>query len=224
MHIGLSNFKYIFGGLVVLDILVANSSFAQYRILTKPLILLSLLIYFGYSGKHLDKSTYFLTLAALILSFLGDVFLLFDSISNLYFILGLVSFLLAHLAYGFVFLKKWNKKPSWSIHIIALALISYGTALFLYLKSGLGALTYPVILYVLGIMFMGISALRRIQKVNRKSFFFVFIGAVFFVISDSILAVHMFKQEIPWSSFLIMSTYALAQYLIVKGILSQNNC
>lgn len=216
------NFKYIFGGFVVLDVLVANSGFTQYRIITKPLILLSLLIYFGYSGKQLAKTTYYLTLVALAFSFFGDVFLLFDSISNIYFILGLISFLLAHVLYGLVFLKNWNQKPRWNIHIITLVLISYGILLFLYIKAGLGAFTYPVTLYILGILFMAISALRRFQKVSEKSFLFVFIGAIFFMISDSILAIHMFKQEITWSSFLIMGTYALAQYLIVKGILSQN--
>lgn len=190
--------------------------------MTKPLILLSLLIFFWYSGKQLAKTTYYLTLVALASSFLGDVFLLFDSISNLYFILGLISFLLAHVIYGMIFLNKWNQKPRWNIHIITLVLVSYGILLFLYLKGGLGALTYPVVLYVLGILFMAITALRRFQKVTKKSFAFVFTGAIFFVISDSILAIHMFKQEILWSSFLIMVTYALAQYLIVKGILSQN--
>jgi uncharacterized membrane protein YhhN len=223
MDKNLLNFNYFFGALVVLDVMVANSSLNQYRILTKPLILLSLLIYFLFSGKHLTKKTYYLTVVALACSLLGDVFLLFDSVSNLYFILGLISFLLAHLAYGYVFLKKWNQKPRWKIHTYTLALISYGVGLFLYLKPGLGTLTYPVSLYVLGILLMAISALRRYQNVNKKSFLFVFIGAIFFVISDSVLAINMFKEEIQWASFFIMSTYALAQFLIVKGILSQNN-
>lgn len=223
MQKSLLNFKYFFGALVVLDLMVANSGLSQYRILTKPLILLSLLIYFGYSGKHLPKTAYYLALVALFCSFLGDVFLLFDSISNLYFMLGLVSFLMAHLAYGFVFTKHWNRKPGWSIHVITLILASYGIVLFLYLRPVLGPLKYPVILYVLGILFMAISALRRYEKVNTQSFLFVFIGAIFFVFSDSVLAIHRFMQEIPWSNFLVMGTYAIAQFLIIKGILSQNN-
>lgn len=219
----LLNFKYFFWGLVVLDLLVANSGLSQYRILTKPFILISLLIYFGYSGKHLAKFAYRLTLVALICSLLGDIFLLFDSNSNMYFVLGLISFLLAHLTYGLVFLKKWNRKPRWTIHVTTLVLVGYGIVLFIDLEPNLGNLSYPVMIYIMGILFMAISALRRYHQVNQKSFLFVSIGAVFFMISDSVLAINMFTQQIPWSNFLIMSSYAIAQFMIVKGILSQNN-
>ena len=55
--------------------------------------------------------------------------------------------------------------------------------------------------------------------VNSSSYNLVFIGAIFFMISDSILALNKFYQPIPFSNISIMLTYALAQYLIVLGIL-----
>jgi uncharacterized membrane protein YhhN len=42
------------------------------------------------------------------------------------------------------------------------------------------------------------------------------------MISDSILALNKFYQPIAWSHFIIMVTYAMAQYLIVLGILKIN--
>ena len=207
--------------LVICDLLVASSDFDQYRILTKPALLISLLVYFAGTGRYLAKKVYGLMLCALVFSLLGDIFLLFDSRSDSYFVLGLVSFLLAHLTYGTVFMKARNKNPPPYIYGIAMMLIAVGMSLFFYIKDGLDALTYPVIVYILGILFMAISALLRIKKVHANSFLWVSLGAFFFVVSDSILAIDMFRANVPWSTIWIMGSYATAQYLIVEGILRQ---
>ncbi len=217
-----SVFRWFFFVIVILDILVGNIGDSKYRLVTKPLILLSLLVYFSINAKHLSKSSYYLMLAALSLSLMGDIFLLFDNRSNQFFILGLVSFLLAHLTYGAIFLKRRNKKLPIYIYGVLMILIAIGMALFFYLKDDLKALTYPVVIYVLGILFMAGTALIRIGKVPSSSFLWVFIGALFFVASDSILAINMFKFDVPWAHVWIMGTYATAQYLITEGILRQN--
>ena len=41
--------------------------------------------------------------------------------------------------------------------------------------------------------------------------------------ADSLLALNKFYQPIPFSNISIMLTYAFAQYLIVLGILKQND-
>lgn len=51
---------------------------------------------------------------------------------------------------------------------------------------------------------------------------YIFIGAIAFAISDSILAMNKFYAPIERNSFLIMLTYLVAQYLIVVGILKLN--
>jgi uncharacterized membrane protein YhhN len=48
-------------------------------------------------------------------------------------------------------------------------------------------------------------------------------GAAFFMISDSLLALNKFYEPLPFSNISIISTYALAQYSIVLGILKQND-
>lgn len=215
-------FKYIFFGIVLIDIILGHLGHTEFRIISKPLILISLLVYFLRSGTHLEKPTYALTVGALALSLVGDLFLLFEANSNLYFILGLTSFLLAHLIYGYVFSRKRNRRPPIIIYLIVVVLLTYGTLLFLLLKSSLGSLTYPVLAYLLAILFMAISALIRFRHANALSFLWVGLGALCFVFSDSILAIDMFKGHIPFASLWIMGSYALAQYLIVKGLLKQN--
>jgi uncharacterized membrane protein YhhN len=66
---------------------------------------------------------------------------------------------------------------------------------------------------------MLLFALNREKKVPALSFRFVTFGAVFFVISDSLLAYNKFVMEIPFSPIFILGSYALAQYLIVQGLI-----
>lgn len=47
----------------------------------------------------------------------------------------------------------------------------------------------------------------------------VLVGAILFVLSDPILALHKFYRPLPYASLLIMSAYAVAQLLIVTGFI-----
>jgi hypothetical protein len=64
------------------------------------------------------------------------------------------------------------------------------------------------------------TARARFKKVNSASFWQVFIGALFFLVSDGILALARFYKEFPEAGILIMGTYATAQLLLVMGIRS----
>lgn len=216
-------FTAIFLGVVVLDLLASSFGYDHFRVVSKPLILVSLLIYFISAGRHLKKNTFYLTILALFCSLLGDVFLLFEEHQSIFFTLGLASFLIAHLVYAVIFFKKRNKSPSLTFWLVPLLLLIYGALFFLYLKDSLGALKIPVIFYVLGISAMSIFAFRRKGSVSSLSFKLVFAGALCFVFSDSILAINKFALTVPLSNILIMGTYALAQYLITMGILKQEN-
>ena len=66
---------------------------------------------------------------------------------------------------------------------------------------------------------MAVAALNRSGKVAARSFQFVFIGALFFVSSDSILAYTKFVGGFPKSEIVVMATYGIAQFLLVWGML-----
>jgi uncharacterized membrane protein YhhN len=215
-------FLPIFIVLVLLDLIAGSFADDTLRHFTKPLILFSLFVFFAVNGRGLDRSTFVLMLLALFFSWLGDSFLMYDSISSLYFMLGLVSFLIAHLIYSVVFLRRWNKSASITFWLVVVVLVLHGTVLLLLLKEGLGDLLIPVIVYVTAILLMAITAFGRKKMVPSESFKLVFLGALFFIASDSILAINKFLSAVPYAHILVMGTYATAQYLITKGILVQD--
>jgi len=82
---------FVFVGVSVLDIIGIIFRIPILIQVFKPLILLLLLVLYAVSVSKLNK----LYVLALIFSFFGDVFLMFSG--ELYFIIGLISFLIAHL-------------------------------------------------------------------------------------------------------------------------------
>jgi len=164
-------------------------------------------------------------LNALIFSWIGDVILIFADIAEIYFILGLVSFLIAHITYCVLF----NKQIIGEIQINkvlfglgSLVIAFYLTAIILVLMPNLGDLKIPVIVYAAVISTMLLFAFNGYLIWKKPGALYIFLGAITFVISDSILAFDKFHAPIEKSSFFIMLTYLVAQYLIVVGIIRLN--
>ncbi|WP_340076909.1 lysoplasmalogenase [Leptobacterium sp. I13] len=216
-----SFFLIIYVVLVVLELLsnyIFSSPWAHY--ITKPAIVTSLLVYFLCSSIRLPRVKLFASLA-LISSIGGDVVLMFVEESNHFFIAGLILFLIAHLMYIITFSLQRNKKIA--LRSISFLLLSYGFGVFWILKDTLGALLLPVSFYMIVILTMVLMAYARKGTVTRESFALVFIGALFFILSDTLLAFNKFYSSIPYAKILIMGTYAIAQYYIVHGILKNNH-
>jgi uncharacterized membrane protein YhhN len=201
------------------DQLTAKLVLAEFHYIVKPSITISLIIYYAYHTQIKGRFAKRL-LIGLIFSLIGDVFLMFVDVDDTFFILGLISFLLAHLCYvsAFYLDYKWNssieKKSTW------IALIIFGIfcfAFYLYLRPYLGALKIPVMVYAFVISLMAIMAVNRKGRVNSISFNLIFIGAIFFLISDSVLAYNKFVMPFRGAGMLIMATYMIAQYLITVG-------
>ncbi|MDT0557396.1 lysoplasmalogenase [Ichthyenterobacterium sp. W332] len=212
------HFSILFFVIVLIELLIGSlESFQSLHYFAKPAIVLSLILFFVKASKSLSKFIKNLTLLALIFSLFGDILLMFVDKSPHFFTFGLVSFLIAHIMYIMVFLKHRNRSMSFIGFMIFLLI--YAVGLFYLLKDGLGDMLVPVIIYMLVILSMSTSAYLRRAKVENVSYYLVLFGAVLFMISDSILALNKFYQTIPMSNFSIMITYALAQYLIILGIL-----
>ncbi|NRA94303.1 MAG: lysoplasmalogenase, partial [Psychroserpens sp.] len=179
------------------------------------------LVYFSIRSSAVRSSIRTLILLALLLSLFGDIALLFDDKSSLYFILGLGSFLFAHILYILSFWKQRDSNKN-ALGFIML-LLTYATILFFKLKDDLGDLLIPVVIYMFTILGMATTAFIRKQDDIGLSYKLVLIGAVLFMISDSILAFDKFSHPLPYSTISIMSTYALAQYCITMGILKHKD-
>ena len=187
---------------------------------TKPLIMLSLAGY--YLAKVEQRDNQFLR--ALFFCWAGDVLLMFQTEGEMFFMLGLVAFLLGHMLYIFCYRRmRWSdsskgllvpQKIRYAFPVV-LAATSLVTILFPYL----GGLKGPVLIYALVLMFMVLTALFRYGRTTTGSFWMIFAGAALFMISDSLLAINKFYSPVPQSGLAIMSAYIGAQYLIVRGVL-----
>lgn len=211
-------FSILFFIIVLFELITASAeSLKTVHYIAKPAIVISLLFLFVKTSGQLSKFLRRATALALGFSLLGDVLLMFVDASPHMFTFGLVAFLLAHIMYILVFLKHYNRQKK--LFIFIALLLMYATGLFYLLKDGLGEMLIPVLVYMLVILTMATTAFLRHNNVSIVSYNLVLIGAVFFMVSDSILALNKFYQPIPYSNISIMLTYALAQYLIIMGIL-----
>lgn len=213
-------FTLVFSIIVIAELIcVSLDSLSQMQYIIKPLILLSLIVFFWRQSDNFNTTVRIITLLALLFSLSGDILLMFDDKSANYFTAGLVAFLLAHVMYILVFNKNKNsKKPS---TFFAISLLIYGAGLFYILKDHLNDMLVPVVIYMIVILCMAFTASRRKGNVSKNSYNLILIGAIFFIVSDSLIAIDKFYTQIPFSRIFIMFTYALAQYLIVMGILRQ---
>lgn len=211
-------FSILFFVIVLFELITGSTDTLQMaHYIAKPTIVISLIFLFVKTSGGVSKSIKRITILALGFSVLGDILLMFVDQSPHFFTVGLVAFLLAHVMYILVFLKHRNKQKS--IIGFVILLLVYASGLFYLLKDGLGDMLIPVIVYMIVILSMATTAFVRKGIVNSLSYNLVFVGAIFFMISDSILALNKFYQPIPLSNISIMLTYALAQFLIVLGIL-----
>lgn len=189
-------------------------------LLTKPL-LVSILAFWFWKVIGSNTSTFakFLLLG-LIFSVGGDTLLMFVEHGpqlEVFFLLGLGSFLIAQLCYayalwsypkvkeGIIFRKPW----------IAILFLGYLGWILTTLWAGIPApMRLPVGVYATAIVAMAIAAANLYRRTTPKIFWGFFGGVLLFVLSDTLIALNKFDEPIASARFTIMFTYLLAQYLI----------
>lgn len=187
----------------IIDLIIIGFQWSSdLRFYTKPLLIPILILY--YLCSVTQKNCLFI--AGLVMSFLGDLFLMF----SWGFIAGLTSFLIDHILYILVFKDYFKHK---NVYIILFILI-YISALYSFLFPYLGTMKIPVLLYAITIGTMLHVALGTKLK-------WLMVGAVLFVLSDTILAVNIFYQKSLIGSLSVMLTYVLAQYCLVEGMINK---
>ena len=194
----------VLGLVFVCDLLFIVLEKEPLRFFSKTLLMPLLLFFYWFAGEKTNLPKQKLFIIGLVLSWFGDVFLLFDW----GFIAGLASFLAAHICYILCLKKLSISLAFWSLPIILVYLFSFLTFLF----PHLGDMKIPVMLYALcisGMLFFGLKTKQSL----------LIIGAVFFVISDSVLAINLFVNPSKILGFIVMLTYVLAQTFLAFGFL-----
>ncbi|RLD80977.1 MAG: hypothetical protein DRJ07_09785 [Bacteroidetes bacterium] len=199
----------LFFAVSIIEIIGVHLESSMLQTIFKPMIILSLmaLYYFSISKKNN------LYLLALAFSFLGDVFLL-DK--NNMFIYGIAAFLLTQVLYIYIIVKQMQKPSHFHKYLYAFLFVNYVVYLIVLLKPNLGEMLYPVIIYGVTIAIFGwVATLNYVTK-RTKLALVLMLGAVLFIASDSMIALHKFHESKTFYPIAIMSTYVLAQYLIFR--------
>ncbi len=211
-----------------LDISIEFTGHTSLRYFTRPLLMPVLIGVYTQGTVSLVRRDWFV-IAALIFSWFGDLALMIAAGSKVLFLTGLVSFLIAHLFYINAYrlvrdrsavmilgAKPWLAIP---ILVFLVAMLS------LVLPAVTPDMWAPITVYTLVIGTMSIFALNRYKRVSDNSFWLVFIGALTFMLSDSLIAINTFLYHgsLYMSGVWIMSTYIAGQYMIAKGMLRNEN-
>jgi alkylglycerol monooxygenase len=156
-----------------------------------------------------------LLVAALAFSLAGDVALMLPGL----FIPGLVAFLIAHLCYIALFRADapWFASRRALAATLAAAGVMYGV-LFPSLDP---VLKIAVACYAVVIALMAAQAIGRAVVLRDAASIGVAVGAVFFMLSDSLLAINKFAMPFAGAQFWVLSTYYIAQVLIAHNVRGQ---
>ncbi len=193
----------------------------------KP-FLMPVLIYWYWKETKAAGHIHKIILGSLFFSWWGDIFLMPGILkTDINFLLGLGSFLIAHLMYIVAFLrtnieaKSILKSKPYLVLPFAWFGIGLISLLFKQNVPGFSEMTIPVIVYSAVIILMVIAAIGRYGKVNPTSYKWVLIGALSFMISDAVIALSrftvVFEDNMSLARVIIMPLYAVGQSLIVKG-------
>jgi uncharacterized membrane protein YhhN len=209
--------------------------------LTKPL-LMPLLLFYLYQAltqsfnAHIESpktdpegnilATRPISKAVIILAFIaswaGDLFLMFEGIGL--FIAGMISFIIAHISYCYLFnqIQPYSRKNAVIPILLGAFVFHLGTDIMKVIRPNLGDLIIPVYIYMFVITIMCVFAFMTMIVADTKywGMHFFGVGAIFFAISDMILALNIFSNKDPFLGVLVMVSYGLAQYLIARGFSS----
>ena len=202
---------YVISGIAT--IIAEHTELRMLMYASKVLLMPLLALYFYQQSKQIKN--YMFIYLALFFSWWGDAKLLFIS--------GLNSFLIGHFNYIIHFIKEMKSITKVTVIVEKPYLVlPFLLFIFLFLRlmyPTLGTMKIPVTVYGIVITSMMLMAFNRKNIVNSTSFYLVFAGALLFVFSDSCIAVNLFYKPFELARMVIMSTYIIAQFLIIKGIL-----
>lgn len=205
--------SWVFFTVAALDLIGVGLGLQWMQVVFKPLITISLILLYLASSEKRNS----LYLSALVFSFLGDVFLL-DK--NDFFLFGVGAFLIAQLFYIVLVRRNSPDLGQRSLLMAAPPFIVYLILLMSLLMPGLGTLKYPVLVYGMVISVFGITALQNQITRRNASSGILLVGAVLFIVSDSLIAINKFVEPHMVYPVAIMLTYVLAQYFIYRYVIS----
>lgn len=194
----------------------------DYIAATKPLFVPLLLFFLMLKDRAIDKPFgKFIFYIGLFLAFFGDVLLIL--INDTFFLSGMIAFMMTNICYSISFSRlsplQWKNSLPLFITLIVLAMIGYTVDNFL--KNELGDYRVPIIIYMCTVSLMisfAVNIAANIQ-LRRLALIYFIPGAAIFLVENILIALNRFHFNSDKFIYIaVMITYAVAQYLFVKGI------
>ncbi len=176
----------------------------NFFLLLKPITIISIIILAFFIDSNPGSEFSFYIKSALIISLIGDVFLMMNESKFKY---GLIAFLAAHIAYSFAFIQNVF---SFNYYIFIAALL-YTSIMLIILGDSVSKYRFMVLVYVGVLTVMLWVGINRYLFLRDQASLLVSIGALLFVLSDSFLAYKKFKNNNPKYEYIILNTYFIAQ-------------
>ncbi|HRH05193.1 MAG TPA: lysoplasmalogenase [Burkholderiaceae bacterium] len=151
-------------------------------------------------------------LLALVFCLIGDIALMFEG--DMPFIAGLLAFLIGHALFIAVFLE-WQ--PVWILPAWWPVMAIYALVMLVWLLPRTGKLAPAVLVYMAIIFTMAFAAANVSPTIGWQGKPLLMLGALLFVLSDSILAIDRFIKPLSLGHALTLATYYSALWCIVVG-------
>jgi len=218
--------EYIF--LVLFFIFAIVEIFGEYKdnrkieYFTKPLLMPLLILFYIFGVVEASSITdvNWLIVIALIGGCAGDIFLMLKN-QEKWFLFGMVAFLINQIFYIIAFflsIDDITNFTSWGYFLLGPVILVLIFTVPRFIKKT-EEMKIPVVVYLVAILLMHISAIFRLAEFSGLPFVLVYVGSISFIFSDACIAVNKWAGEFTNARLVIMTTYLLAQFYIVLGVM-----
>ena len=215
--------KYVFLGLLLIatiwHLIESWRDNLRRRRITKPFLIPLILLYYLVSAQH---PIWFLVLA-LIFSWLGDVFLMFQG--NTWFTIGGIAFGISHIFFVLTYVGsvRWDAVRLSVVIPVAVVYFAVTTLIILAVVKQTPKKMLPAMyLYLIANSAMNIFAIMQLESAPCTGTIIAVVGAILFFISDCCLFLVRYSKrpELVFKKhFTVMLTYIVGEFLITQGML-----
>ncbi len=201
----------------IADVYAIISGNEKLETYAKPMLLTLLaVVYLASANKPI-----FWYVLGMFFCFVGDVLLMFKGAN--FFMYGLAAFLLGHIVYIKITASFLPKDLTVKMITSAFPFVVFFGVLMYLIYPNLHEMLIPVVVYGVTISTFGSVAFLNYREDKSTENSWLFIGAIIFILSDSLIALNKFYEPNELYGVTIMITYILAQYLICKAMIVKSN-
>lgn len=204
--------KYVFFSAGLFD-LIGILFELETRMVSKPMLMSSLMIYYLISSKKRSL----IVLWALIFALMGDIFINFGEQG---FLPGLVAFAITHICYSWQFLVQREALHKEQL-MPAVGLFLFYIFFMNTISPYIGELQIPV--YIFGFLICANSLFSVWRDKKTAGYTQVVAGCICFLLSDCLVGIGKFMLQSSDLDAIQMLLYIVGQFLIIEGLIFYDN-